>query len=221
MAAAQRYEIGSAVRCSDGECGELAYVVVDPVADRLAHLIVVPGHGGASRLVPVERAGFRAGAIVLDCTRAEFDRFEPAVRTHFVDAADAEARYGYRDDQVVSWPYFGLGPARPMAGFGAPGPFLTPAIELEDRVPLGEVRVRRGEPVHARDGRIGRVRGLVVDPADEAVTHVLLDEGHLWGRKLVAIPIGMVGDITEEEVAVRLSKHEIKDLPPVAVAGLE
>ncbi|MFL6114364.1 MAG: hypothetical protein ACJ786_23840 [Catenulispora sp.] len=243
MSVSERYEIGSEVRCWDGECGELACVVVDPVADRLAHLIVVPHGSGESRLVPVESARVAAGAIVLDLTREEFERLEPAVKTHFLstrtaggpsssespaspaspenpDSADsAEDRYGYHGGEIMYWPYFGLGPGRPVAGLGAPEPVPIPWIELEDRVPVGEVRIRRGERVHARDGRIGRVAGLVVDPADDAVTHILLDEGHLWGRKEVAIPIGAVGDITEEEVAVRLSKHEIKELPPVDVVG--
>ena len=49
-------------------------------------------------------------------------------------------------------------------------------------------------------------------PSDEAVTHILLDEGHLWGHKEVAIPIAAVGEIGEEEVTVRLTKHEIKEL---------
>ncbi|NUR58671.1 MAG: hypothetical protein HOV87_08270 [Catenulispora sp.] len=220
MAPAQRYDIGSKVCCSDGECGEVACVVVDPVADRLAHLIVVPHGSGPSRLVPVEHAGVADGTVVLDYTREEFDHLEPAVRTHFVDAEETGGRYGYEGDQVMAWPYFGLGPARPALGLAAPEPVMTPHIELEDRVPVGEARVRRGERVHARDGRIGRVRGLVVDAADDSVTHILLDEGHLWGHKQVAIPIGAVGAISEEEVAVRLSKHEIKDLPPVEVVGL-
>jgi hypothetical protein len=88
-------------------------------------------------------------------------------------------------------------------------------------VPAGEVRIRRGERVAASDGHIGHVRGLVVDPADETVTHVLLDEGHLWGHKRVAIPIGAVSGIDEAGVTVRLTKHQIKDLPPVEVAGLD
>ena len=79
----------------------------------------------------------------------------------------------------------------------------------------GEVGIRRGERVHAVIGQIGRVKGLAVVPPDSVVTHVLLDEGHLWGRKRVAIPIGDVTGIDDDGVAVRLSKDQIKDLPPV------
>jgi hypothetical protein len=165
----------------------------------------------------VEHARVAGDVVVLDYTREEFDRLEPAVRTHFVNSDEAGDKYGYQGDQIMAWPYFGLGPTRPTLGLAAPEPVLTPRIELEDRVPVGEVRIRRGERVHARDGRIGRVRGLVVDPADDSVTHILLDEGHLWGHKQVAIPIAAVGDISEEEVSVRLSKHEIKDLPSIDV----
>ena len=81
----------------------------------------------------------------------------------------------------------------------------APRAVVHDRVPLGEVEVRRGEPVHAVDGTIGRVRGLVIDPSDHHVTHVLLDEGHLWGRKRVAIPIRAVASV-ENGVRLTLSK---------------
>jgi len=60
-----------------------------------------------------------------------------------------------------------------------------------------------------------------VVPPDSAVTHILLDEGHLWGRKRVAIPIREVTGIDDDGVAVRLTKDQIKELPPVDVEGLE
>jgi hypothetical protein len=81
-------------------------------------------------------------------------------------------------------------------------------------VPVGEVEVRRGDYVHAIDGAIGRVQGLVVDPSDHHMTHVLLDEGHLWGKKRVAIPIGAVTGV-DDGVRLSLAKDEVRDLPSV------
>jgi hypothetical protein len=46
------------------------------------------------------------------------------------------------------------------------------------------------------------------------VTHVLLQEGHLWGKKEVAISIGAVTGITDG-IRLNLTKDEIADLPPV------
>ena len=74
--------------------------------------------------------------------------------------------------------------------------------------------MRRGEHVHATDGAIGRVQGLVIDPGDHHVTHVLLDEGHLWGQKMVAIPVSAVTSVGDG-VRLSLTKDEVRDLPPV------
>jgi hypothetical protein len=54
-------------------------------------------------------------------------------------------------------------------------------------VPIVDVAIRRGESVHASDGEIGHVQGLIIDRTDHLVMHVLLAEGHLWVRKTVAV----------------------------------
>jgi hypothetical protein len=102
------------------------------------------------------------------------------------------------------------------AGVGDIGRTIHRQEETFDRVPVGEVEVRRGEHVHATDGNIGRVRGLVIDPRDHHVTHFLLDEGHLWGAKTVAIPIGTVTSV-EDGVRLNLSKDQVRDLPAIDV----
>ena len=90
---------------------------------------------------------------------------------------------------------------------------------ISDRVPTGDVQVRRGEHVHATDGPIGHVQGLVVDPSDHCVTHVLLEKGHLWGKKQVAIPINAVSGI-DDAVRITPSKQEVENLPAVNVDDL-
>ena len=69
-----------------------------------------------------------------------------------------------------------------------------PGNELvkNDYVPLGDVEVKRGDRVHCTDGPIGRVHGLVIDPSNHHVTDFLLEEGHLWGHRMICIPIGAV-----------------------------
>jgi PRC-barrel domain len=86
----------------------------------------------------------------------------------------------------------------------------------EDSVPLGEVEVRSGDSVHATDGYIGQVRGFVIDPASHQVTHVLLREGHPWGRKEVAIPVGAV-TLAGDEIQLSLTKQQVQDLPPADI----
>jgi sporulation protein YlmC with PRC-barrel domain len=143
---------------------------------------------------------------------SEFEALEDAEETRFLPGASGQ--WGYGQGQMLSLPYYGLG----MAGMGMGGMGMGmdagPQAVTYDRVPVGQVEVRRGEHVHATDGPSGQVQGLVIDPSDHHVTHVLLDEGHLWGKKRVAIPISAVQDI-EDGVRLDLTKDQVRDLPPV------
>ena len=85
-----------------------------------------------------------------------------------------------------------------------------------DRVPAGEVQLCRNEKLHAADGDIGHIKGLMAAP-DHHVTHILLTEGHLWSRKEVAVPIRNVVDATFG-VQVDLTREELKDLPAIDLA---
>ncbi len=225
MSESTSFTIGSDVVCTDGACGNLRRVVIDPVARALTHLVVEPPHRvGAGRLVPVELVDSSTqDEIRLSCARSDFDVLDEAEETHFLPGAGGE--WGYGPGQTLSLPYFGLGglgmgvggvSALGVGGIGMGGMDPGPHPVVTDRVPVGEVLLRRGDPVTATDGAIGRVQGLVIDPADHHVTHFLLDEGHLWGTKRVAIPIGAVKEVNEADgVCVSLTKDQVRDLPPV------
>ena len=139
---------------------------------------------------------------------AEFERLEEAAVTEFVPATRNDL--GYEAERVSWLPYYPLGPG--VVGADIAGPVTY------DRVPVGKVQIRRGDSVHALDGEIGRVQGLVVDQ-DNQVTHVLLAEGHLWTKKDVAIPIKAVTDVVGG-VHLTLLKDEVRDLPPVEIGQL-
>jgi hypothetical protein len=207
----QRFTIGARVDATDGRCGHLTRVIIDPVAESLTHLVVEPGHHEErARLVPVDLVGVvERDLIELNCTRERFGELDAADDIQFLPADTVALGYG---DAAAVWPYFG--PGMPLR---RPDRHRDEPMFL-DRVPLGEVEIRRGDPVHAKDGWIGLVHGLVVDPSDHHVTHVLLQEGHLWGRKQVAIPIGAAGRVGEE-VRVDLTKNEIEALPPVELTS--
>ena len=83
-------------------------------------------------------------------------------------------------------------------------------------LPPGEVGVRRDKRVFATDGEIGRVEGLVIDPGNHHVSHVLLQEGHLFGRREVAIPIGAVTEVIDA-VQLNLTKQQVENLPTVNI----
>jgi len=198
------FTIGVDAIATDGVCGEVTRVVVDPVARAVTHLVVEPKHRrGLGRLVPLDLVDATTGEVRIRCTMKEFEKLAYAEETHFLPGIGATSGYGAGN--VLSWPYYGLGTGS------------VPRPVTYDKVPLGEVAVHRGEQVHATDGWIGRVQALVIDPGDHHVTHVLLQEGHLWGRKDVAIPITAVTEIDDAGIRLNLSTKEVEALPPVDV----
>jgi hypothetical protein len=60
------------------------------------------------------------------------------------------------------------------------------------------------------------VQGLVIERKTHHVTHVLLQEGHLWGRKEVALPIGSVTGLGDG-IQLNIGKSEVRDLPAIDV----
>ncbi len=208
MAETTSFTIGADVSCTDGGCGKVTCVIVDPVARAVTHLVVEPKHHhDRGRLVPLDLVDATTGEIRLRCTLAEFESLDPAEETQFLPGTPGYP--GYDPGQVLYMPYYGAG----MMGMAGA---YVPLTVTYDTVPLDEVEVRRGEHVHATDGHIGRVQGLVIDPDSHHVTHVLLQEGHLWGRKEVAIPIGAVTGV-DDGIRLNLTKQHVQDLPPVDI----
>ena len=226
MADTAEFAIGAEASATDGPVGKVSRVVVDPVAKALTHLVVEPGLGqGPSRLVPLDLVdGGGASEVRLSCTKAEFENLEPAEETKFVPRTTSYGTFGAGD--VLSWPYYGAGGVGDLDGIGGAGGMGTedgsPVSRkiTYDTVPVGEVGVRRGQPVLATDGAIGHVQGLVVHPETGHVTHVLLQEGHLWGKKEVAIPISAV-DTTVDGTQLKIAKQDVENLPPVDISHPE
>ena len=203
--------IGAAVNCTDGVRGEIRGLVLDPADDSVTHLVAEERHRqGLGQLVPFgQLTGATAEAVQLGCTVAEFDQFEPADETQFVPGTRGYQDYG--PEQVISWPYQSSRGGQPGVQAGGT-PWVSQTITA-DRVPEGETEIPRGEHVHASDGDIGRVQGIVVDPGSRQVTFVLLQEGHLRGRKEVRIPRDAVTRVDEDGFHLSISRQDVQGLP--------
>lgn len=195
------FRIGIFVVCTDGACGTLSQLVIDPASRKVTHLVVDPPEGHAlARLVPVQLVAEADATIRLTCTRGRWRTLEFVEETRFLSNGRIPDRL------ALLWPY--------------DEPISSALPLIVDHIPPGEVEVHRGEHLHAIDGTAGRVVGVVVDPGDHRVTQVLAREGHLWERKEVAVPFGPHDHFSADGVHVALSKRDVAHLPPVATRGL-
>jgi len=219
VAAETEFTIGAQAYCSDGFCGEVIRIIFDPAAGAVTHLAVEPKHRPEDgRLVPIDMAESVDGGVRLRCTLAEFGRLDAAEDIEIVQGDSdpsgynsAEAVQGYGD--VGS-----LGVGGSVSGMSAMGtPMGVPhrlRTVTESVVPVGEAEAGQGDHVYANDGEIGRVHGFLVDPDSHQATHVVLQEGHLWGRKEIAIPMSAVKEV-DAGVRLNISKREVEELPPI------
>jgi len=207
-----RLDLGSPVHCSDTQFGALADVVIDPTTRCVTHLVVRPhNRPDEARIVPVDWATSDGSepAIRLSATVAEVDRLDRLHETAYLrlgefPVADPDWDVGVED--MLGLPYFQSIEAQPIEA----DPHVMYGY---DRVPKGEVEIRRASAVRAADGAdLGHVDGLVVDGGGH-ISHVVLERGHLWGRREVTIPIGAVDRVDTDVVVLRLSKDDVGALP--------
>jgi hypothetical protein len=204
--------IGAVTVGSDGYRGEVRAAVIDPVAATVTRVVVEPeGRSGLARLVPLDQVdpdpgpGAAPGQLRLRCTEAQFMDLDGAEETL------AEFAVG-QTVPVQLLPPGWRGTGEPVAEGG--DILRIPERETIDLVPPGEVEEHRGDHVHATDGDIGQLRGFRIDPGSGRVTHVLLGEGHLWGRKEVAIPFDKITGL-DHGISLSLSRRQVADLPDV------
>jgi sporulation protein YlmC with PRC-barrel domain len=194
--------IGARVLCSDGPCGRSSYVIVNPISEKVTH-VVVRGEGmeAEQRLVPTEMVQESTPQeIKLSCSKAELMAMKPFIEYSYDPGA--QPFYMYGADQYWVWPY-----AMPAA----------PIPSEHRHVPPGELAIERGASVQAADGHVGHVDEFLVDPGSGQITHLVLREGHLWGRRDVTIPVSAIDRIEDDIVYLKLDKAAIAALPAIPV----
>jgi len=79
----------------------------------------------------------------------------------------------------------------------------------------GELAVRRNEQVKATDGYVGRVAEFLANPRTRHIIHLVLQEGWLWGRREVTVPVSEIDRMDEETIYLRHDRHDVESLPAI------
>ena len=195
------------VHCTDieGPIGHSLYVVLDPIAEQLTHVVVRDRQrSDVERLVPLELVQETAPKrIWLSCTKGEFRGLRPFIAREYLRT---KSPFGdYDRDGVLVLPY-----ALPKNG-------PMPGGREHRSIPRNELAVRRGWRVEATNGPIGTVDEFMLDPADGSITHLVLRKGHPWGERDVVIPLSEIDRVKDNVVYLRLNKMRVGLLPAVHV----
>ena len=151
------------------------------------------------RVVPIEAVSEASpDAIQLRSRQEQLHSMEPFVETHYIRERMPDV------EGSILFPY------------SVPQKVVEVPVK-EQNIPAGELAVHRGAHVHATDGPVGQIDEFLVEPDTDLVTHLLMREGHLWGKREVAIPVSMIDHTEERTVYLKVAKNQVAALPPIPV----
>jgi hypothetical protein len=201
--------VNAKVECQNQYCGKTTCVIINPVRKVITHIVVKEeGIIGIERLVPIEEIlETKAEKISLRCSLSEFSNFEPFSEEHYISSN--ERFLEYESDNYYLHPYL-------IPEFDET-PQYESAFDEIARILPGELGIHRGATVYAIDGKVGQVDEFIILPEDNKISHLVLRERHLWGQKLVTIPVSEIDRIETDDIHLKLSKQAIEELPIIPV----
>jgi len=194
--------INADVECADGPGGRSTGVIIDPATQEATHFVVKESRSPhVERLVSVDLVAETTSELIrLRCTRGKLATLAPFVTTNYV----CSERPRYTD---LTEPYALSRALREKETILVPVTY--------EHIPPGELAVRRNARVKATDGYVGRVDEFLVNPRTRHITHLVLREKHLWGRKEATVPVSEIDRMDEETIHLKHDRHATESLPAI------
>jgi sporulation protein YlmC with PRC-barrel domain len=189
------------VKCCGRNCGRSTHIVLNPVTKKITHLVVKQrAFPRTERLVPIELMVESTPRLIrLRCDAPDLDAMDEFIETEFVPSEEPHVIGG----PFLMWPYT----------------YTTEEYipHVHERIPVGELAIRRGARVIARDGHVGQVDEFVVDQHSEHITHLVMREGHLWEKRDITIPVSYIERIEDDAVYLNIDKASVAALPAIPI----
>ena len=190
------------VNCVDGSGGRITHLILDPEKKEITHLVVKDGLLGDERLVPLTMVVDSTSAETwLRCTKSELKQLPPFARNEQIQPSQPSDPSAHGDVILVP----GMAIQRP----------LTPITVKREQIPDGEIAMQHDISVNALDGRIGHVSEFLLFPPDHKISYLVAEEGHLWDKKHITIPVSEIGHIDKDGIHLRITKDIVEALPTV------
>lgn len=226
-----------AVGASDGAIGHVRDVYFDDESWVVRYLVVETGAWLSSRKVLISpisilRPNWTDRELPVALTKDQVKN-SPDIDTHMPVSRQHEIRYsGY-----YGYPYYwggaglwggGMYPDLMLAGYSGFGSDLPIRLAEETAYAQAEAARRQGDDphlrsgnavtnhhIHAVDGDIGHVQGLLVDEKTWAIRYMVVDTSNWWLGHQVLIAPGWIKGVSwlEATVSVDLTRQAVKDAP--------
>ena len=188
------------VECLDGRIGRLENIILNPKTEKVTYL-VVRGNDlqNTERLVP-ERLVKEAShdTVYLSISKEKFEGTKNFIQEEYIPPNITL----YMAEQA-GW------------NMGTPASVF---VEHE-AVPAGGLIVHKGAKVFVTDGNAGKVDDFLVEKKTGRITHLILLEGHLWGKKDISVPVNQIDRYEDGNIYLKIDKSGVEALPVIDMKG--
>ncbi len=228
---------GCAIRAADGDVGNVTDFYIDDEAWVIRYLVVETGSWLSSRKVLISpislgHADWPEKTLSASITREQvknspgIDTEKPVSRQHEIEYL---GYYAY----PVYWGGPGLWGNRTHPNMMMPEFVSTPSVvqpQVDSVFPdaARAIRHHAGDPhlrscntimsyhIHATDGEIGHVQGLLVDDETWAIRYIIVNTSNWWLGHQVLIAPEWIHDVSWSDgmVSLTLTRQKVKDAPP-------
>ena len=225
-----------AIRATDGDIGEVKDFYFDDQAWVIRYLVVETGSWLSSRKVLISpiatgHPDWQERILPASITREQvenspdIDTDKPVSRQHEVEYLGYYAYPLYWGGSGI----WGAGtyPNRMMPEFVSTPSAVEPqsdrvdgdapvAQHSNDDVHLRSCKVVMGYHIHASDGEIGHVDGMLVDEETWAIRYLIVNTSNWWIGHHVLIAPDWIHDVSwvDETVSINVTRQQVKDSPP-------
>lgn len=189
--------LNARVECLDGPYGKSTRLIADPTTKQVLYLVVEEEKSQENHIVSADIIRTTTNELItLNCRSDEVRGMESYIETHFVPVEEPEAE----QEGILFLPY--TVPAEPITG-------------QVDSLPRDQLDVKRGADVEATDGHVGKVDEFLIEPINGNITHLVLHEGRLWGKRDLTLPVTAIDRAEAGKVYLKLDKETVKALPAI------
>ena len=191
---AQEYSLYAKAMCKNGFLGELSSIVIHYQNEDITHLVIKDETISKSQawLIPIDLVASSTDKVLqLDLTRDDTRDLKPFIYEHYIE----REHNGY------------------FYAFNLP---IIPAPKWLASETTGQnirhFSLHRSMEVTAADGVIGKAGEFFIDTHSKRISHIILNRGHLWGKKDVIIPLSLIRKVEGNKINLNLEKGSVNTL---------
>ncbi len=235
---------GCAIGATDGTIGEVKDLYFDDEAWIIRYLVVSTGTWLANRKVLISPFALSQPQWALKLLRASLTKEQvknsPDIDTDKPVSRQHEAQYLKYYRYPAYWggaAAWGVGPSPNLMPMGAEYDWPADSYGQQAEHDGAEAKQHQGDDphlrscnavlkyhIHASDGYLGHVAGLLVDDETWAIRYLVVDTSNWWLGHQVLVAPQWIRDVNwfSSNVSVDLSRKTLKDAPPYdAGSGLD